>query len=158
MEDQQYGPWILATELNQMKKTTIEVRGFEENVQRLKAMSNGVAAKLISVREVSLVNSIQTKVQSAVVLPVVTSKSGTAAITDITKPNHAIPDFEVLRDLDGSMNAFSGIPNTNLKLSNHDEENKEGMTLMEVPVLKAKNKMILNDSLVKSGGIEIQKS
>ena len=61
MEDQQFGSWIRATQFNQMKKTTIEVQGFEENVQRSKAMSNKVAAKTISVREVSPNNNVQTK-------------------------------------------------------------------------------------------------
>lgn len=154
VEDQQFGPWIQATQLNQMKKTTIEMQGFEENVQRSKALSNGGAKRPISIRDVSPVINVQTKDQSAVVLPEVTSESGPVTIIGVTKPNHAVPDFEeALQDLGESINAFSRRSNADLNISNHHEEKREEMTLLEVLVLQAKNPMILNDRLRKSSGL-----
>ena len=62
-----------------MKKATIEVQGFEENVQRSKSLSNGVMERPILVRDVSPWNNVQTTDQSAMVLSEVTSEKGPTA-------------------------------------------------------------------------------
>ena len=50
---------------------------------------------------------------------------------------HAIPDFEeIIRDIDESINAYSGNSNLNLDLDKQVEDNEERM-LLDVPVLVA---------------------
>lgn len=116
-------------------------------------MSNRVKERPKPVRDVSPVNNVQATNLSAVALSEITPEKGPAASIEGTKPNQASPDFEeVLRDLDESINTFSGVSNADLNISNHYEEKREEMTLLEVLVLQAKNKMILNDRLHKSGG------
>ena len=152
MEEQQFGQWIRATQFNQLKKTTVEVQGFEEYPQRSKATSNRIMAKTKSLKGASPVNSDQTRTQSAAGLSVVTSENGTTAVTGVIKSNPAIPNFEeVLRDIDDSINAFSGLSNSDLNKPNLHEERKEWMTLLDVPMLQAKNSLVLSGRLRENG-------
>lgn len=153
MEEQQFGQWIRATQFNQLKKTTVEVQGFEEYAQRSKATSNRIMAKTKSLKGASPVNSDQKRTQSAAGLSVVTSENGTTAVTGVIKSNPAIPNFEeVLRDIDDSINAFSGLSNSDLNKPNLHEERKEWMTLLDVPMLQAKNSLVLTGRLRENGG------
>lgn len=153
MEEQQFGQWIRATQFNQLKKTTVEVQGFEEYPQRSKATSNRIMAKTKSLKGASPVNSDQKRTQSAAGLSVVTSENGTTAVTGVIKSNPAIPNFEeVLRDIDDSINAFSGLSNSDLNKPNLHEERKEWMTLLDVPMLQAKNSLVLSGRLRENGG------
>lgn len=153
MEEQQFGQWIRATQFNQLKKTTVEVQGFEEYAQRSKATSNRIMAKTKSLKGASPVNSDQKRTQSAAGLSVVTSENGTTAVTGVIKSNPAIPNFEeVLRDIDDSINAFSGLSNSDLNKPNLHEERKEWMTLLDVPMLQAKNSLVLSGRLRENGG------
>ena len=152
MEEQQFGQWIRATQFNQLKKTTVEVQGFEEYAQRSKATSNRIMAKTKSLKGASPVNSDQKRTQSAAGLSVVTSENGTTAVTGVIKSNPAIPNFEeVLRDIDDSINAFSGLSNSDLNKPNLHEERKEWMTLLDVPMLQAKNSLVLSGRLRENG-------
>ena len=66
---------------------------------------------------------IKQGLKSAACLSVVTSENGTTAVTGVIKSNPAIPDFEeVLRDIDDSINAFSGLSNSDLNKPNLHEE------------------------------------
>jgi len=138
-----------------MKKTSIEVQGFEEHSQRTKIMSHRVTERSILGKDVSPVSNGQVTNQMTVVVSEVTSEKGSMASREGTKLNPVSPDFEeVLRDLDESINAFPGTLNADSNISNHREEKGEEMTLLEVPVLQAKNKLILEDRLHESGGIQ----
>ena len=136
-----------------MKKTTIEVQGFEEHSQRSKTVSNRVTERPIPGRDVSLMSNGQATNQSAVVVSEVTLEKGSAASREGTKLNQVCPDFEeILRDLDEPINTFPGTLNADSNISNHYEEKGEEMTLLEVPVLQAKNKLILDERLHESEG------
>ena len=84
--------------------------------------------------------------------------SGTEEVPIIENPSakHANSDFEeIIRDIDESINAFTGLSNSNLDVDKISEDNEERM-LLDVPVFVADLVQLKGDPSKDRKGSEIQ--
>nr|XP_023889748.1 uncharacterized protein LOC112001798 [Quercus suber] len=135
VEDRQFGPWIRAAQFNYSKKTVVEVQGYEVSKHTVQN-PNGSNQNEIPQRPPMVTGTGASQMMMG---GHVVGQGGVAEVPDngSHRAARAIPDFEeIIRDIDESLNAFSGNSNLNSVLDK-DLENNEEIMLLDVPVVVA---------------------
>ena len=143
VEQRQFGPWIRAAQFNFSKKAVVEVQGYDALVHKIQNPC-GNPQNLMPHRNVAEAS----KVVRQPVLDGHTVGKGRTEETPAIASNRlerAIPDFEeIIRDIDESLNAYSGNSKLISALDKEVEENEEIM-LLDVPVLVAGSSHVENN-------------
>ena len=142
VEQRQFGPRIRAAQFNFSKKAVVEVQGYDALVHKIQNPC-GNPQNLMPHRNVAEAS----KVVRQPVLDGHTVGKGRTEETPAIASNRlerAIPDFEeIIRDIDESLNAYSGNSKLISALDKEVEENEEIM-LLDVPVLVAGSSHVEN--------------
>lgn len=146
VKDRQFGPWIRAALFNQSKKTVVEVQGYEGPMHKSQNQPGGVSQNTNSQLD-SMARGMNNELNQlllggAIAVP---SRLGEAPIIGNPSAKQAISNFEeIIRDIDESIYAFTGISNSNLDLDKILEDNEERL-LLDVPVFVAESTQLGGD-------------
>ena len=135
----------------------VEVQGYEGTMHKSKNQPSGVSQNTNSQLD-STARGMNNELNQLLLGGATVAHSGPEEAPVIRNPSakHVNPNFkEIIRDIDESINAFTGISNSNLDVDKISKDNEERM-LLDVPVFVANLVQLKGDPSKDRKGSKIQ--